>query len=277
MDRRIKYRQPIASDVEPMKLLMEQTFPIKYGEKFFKSLLDKELASKSKSAVPGKGIFTVVATCSKTEASERFKKYSKNDNKDEDDIPKPVYDGELRCCDFETENEEVVVGQLSCRLVVGSLCEDKDITEFQNQRGATLLYIMTLVTLPMFQRRGIASELVNRCVAYVITLSTFSNINIPTLEHRYARADPGCVAVYLHVISYNDSAMSFYKSRGFKYVTKMKDFYSINKKNYDSLVFKFSIRERPLSVAVANAARASAQRRRRRNTSKEETSWCVVN
>ena len=83
--------------------------------------------------------------------------------------------------------------------------------------------------------------------------------------------------MYLHVISYNDSAMSFYKSRGFKYVTKEKDFYSINKKNYDSLVFKFSIRERPLSVAVANAARASAQRRRRRDTSKEESSWCVVN
>ena len=218
-----------------MKLLMEQTFPIKYGEKFFKSLLDKELASKSKSAVPGKGIFTVVATCSKTEASERFKKYSKNDNKVKDDIPKPVYDGELRCCDFETENEEVVVGQLSCRLVVGSLCEDKDITEFQNQRGATLLYIMTLVTLPMFQRRGIASELVNRCIAYVITF---------TSQHQYKRSntvresDPGCVAVYLHVISYNDSAMSFYKSRGFKYVTKRR-ISTINKKNCH-LRFKFS-------------------------------------
>ena len=117
LDRRILYRQPIASDVEPMKLLMEQTFPIKYGEKFFKSLLDKELASKSR-ARTGKGIFTVVATCSKTEASERFKKYLKNDNKVKDDIPKPVYDGELRCCDFETENEEVA-GQLSRRLVVG--------------------------------------------------------------------------------------------------------------------------------------------------------------
>ena len=168
MERRILYRQPIASDVEPMKLLMEQTFPIKYGEKFFKSLLDKALASKSKSAVPGKGIFTVVATCSKTEASERFMNYLNNDNEvEDDDIPKPVYDGELRCCDFETENEEVVVGQLSCRLVVGHLCEDKGISKVQNQEGATLLYIMTLVTLPMFQRRGIASELVNRCIAYV--------------------------------------------------------------------------------------------------------------
>ena len=260
MEGKIVYRPPVTSDLDPMKLLMEQTFPISYGNKFFKSILDKSLASKSKSAVPGTGIYTVVATCSKAEALKRFQKYSSHKKK-EDDIPKPVYSGELRCCDFETDKEDILVGQLSCRLVVGNLCEDEDVSKFQNQEGATLLYIMTLVTLPMFQRCGIGSELVSRCIAY-------------------GRADPGCIAVYLHVITYNESAVSFYRSKGFEYVTTVKDFYSINKKKYDSYIFKFQIRERPLSVSVASAARASAQRRRRRLNLSDKTpeqSWCVLN
>jgi len=257
----IRYRDPIRSDLSPFRLLCEQTFPIRYGEKFYDSLLDKSLAT-SKEAVPGSGIVTIVATSSRSEASERFKVQKVYNYDDNDDIPPPVYTGKLDLCDFETESDEVVVGGLSCRLFVGSLCEDKNVSKCQDEKGATLLYIMTLVTLPMFQRCGIASELVSRCVAY-------------------GKSNPGCVAVYLHVITYNRAAVRFYESRGFKYVSRIKDFYKIKGKKYDCFLYKYEIRKQPLNIAVANAARASAMRRRRRGSSGSEdennSSRCVIN
>jgi ribosomal protein S18 acetylase RimI-like enzyme len=59
---------------------------------------------------------------------------------------------------------------------------------------AQVMYILTLGTAHFHRRRGVAQALLRR-----------------QLRHALAAADFRCRAVFLHVITYNDAAISFYR------------------------------------------------------------------
>ena len=46
-----------------------------------------------------------------------------------------------------------------------------------------------------------------------------------------------CIAIYLHVISYNETAIKFYKKNKYKNVAKIDNYYNFDDKNYDAFVF----------------------------------------
>ena len=80
------------------------------------------------------------------------------------------------------------------------------------------IYIMTIGVLDEFRNMHIGSNLLN--YIYNISLEIES-----------------CLAIYLHVIYYNDSAIKFYQKNKFKKVNKLENYYYIDGKYYDSFVF----------------------------------------
>ena len=80
-------------------------------------------------------------------------------------------------------------------------------------------YIMTLGTALAARWRGVASALLRRCVAH------------------YEGGDAGVGAVFLHVITYNRSALRFYEHHGFTMMKCMRGYYSINGRPHDCYVY----------------------------------------
>jgi ribosomal protein S18 acetylase RimI-like enzyme len=79
-------------------------------------------------------------------------------------------------------------------------------------------YVMTLATAERARRMGVGSML---------------------LEHMLAAAerDPSCGVVYLHVITYNESAIRFYERHGFRRLRTVQGFYLINGQSFDSFLY----------------------------------------
>ena len=69
--------------------------------------------------------------------------------------------------------------------------------------------------------------------------------NISLLEQNA----PNCVAIWLHVIDYNHSAIKFYEKNGFLNYGRLKRHYTIAKKDYDAILLY-----RPIGRFATNAA-----------------------
>jgi len=90
----------------------------------------------------------------------------------------------------------------------------------------SIMYILTLGVAESFRKQGIARSLLARVESHA--------------------AKSGCIALYLHVITYNNAAAAFYGQSGFSLITELKDFYYIktgrelypNVRIYDAYVFK---------------------------------------
>ena len=50
----------------------------------------------------------------------------------------------------------------------------------------------------------------------------------------HAQADHRCCLLYLHVITYNDAALSFYSRKGFQMLRREHHFYEIRQERYDA-------------------------------------------
>lgn len=88
-----------------------------------------------------------------------------------------------------------------------------------------IFYILTLGVAEAFRKQGIARSLLDRIEAHA--------------------AQTGCIAMYLHVISYNEAATKFYSRAGFSCVAELPNFYHIQTgralyadvKNYDAYIY----------------------------------------
>lgn len=81
-----------------------------------------------------------------------------------------------------------------------------------------MFYIMTLGSLENFRGRGLGSKLINEC------------INI-------CEQVPSCGVIYLHVITYNSTAIRFYERLGFHRIKEIKDYYTINNESYNCYLY----------------------------------------
>jgi len=289
----LAYRKVVSEDLEPLRFLYEQSFPIGYGKKFYQSLVDPTVTTAPWAVGP---VFTMAAveTCSagastagvstscpasvitaevigeshtpgavqqtshvalSTEmdgsvsrslsakphstslapmaaASKGFK------------IPPMVNPGPVDLASYRTR-DGTVAGAIAAQHMLGASClqHDKGLVPRQDEKGVTLLYILTLAVLPQFQRRGIATRLLQHCLAN-------------------GRASAGCAGVYLHVIEYNNAAVRFYKRCGFVFIRQIPDFYSIDGEKYGCCLYLYSFESSaPTEALLAPPASLTSCRR----------------
>eukprot|EP00250_Pteridium_aquilinum_P003063 c13397_g1_i1 orf=831-1742(-) len=85
-----------------------------------------------------------------------------------------------------------------------------------------LVYILTLGVIKSYRNNGIASSLIHKVLDYASTI-------------------PTCRAVYLHVISYNVKAISFYEKNSFRCLQKLQNFYLISEHHYDAYLYIYYV------------------------------------
>ena len=102
----------------------------------------------------------------------------------------------LRCC-TECEAEE------AADLLAVDVCS--------SSRGREVAYILTLGVAQRFRRRGVANSLLRAAL-----------LSLP------------CQLVYLHVLTSNETALSFYKSHNFQLLRREPGFYVLDKTSHDA-------------------------------------------
>lgn len=85
-----------------------------------------------------------------------------------------------------------------------------------------LIYILTLGVIKPYRKLGIASSLLSKVL-------------------EYASSIPVCRAVYLHVISYNLTAIQFYEKNSFRCLQKLQNFYYITGCHYDAYLYIYYV------------------------------------
>ncbi|KAK1326885.1 hypothetical protein QJS10_CPA01g02944 [Acorus calamus] len=122
----------------------------------------------------------------------------------------------------DSQSDELI-GFVTARVVSAKESEIGDmLRQNPSRKDETLVYILTLGVVKPYRNHGIATTLVREVI-------------------KYASSIPACRAVYLHVISYNDPAISFYQKMLFKCVRRISNFYYIKGQHYDSYLFIYYV------------------------------------
>ncbi|KAI3940511.1 hypothetical protein MKW98_024918 [Papaver atlanticum] len=130
--------------------------------------------------------------------------------------------GAVDCSRTDGRSDELV-GFVTARTILANDSEIGDMLRYDPTRtDQTLVYILTLGVVESYRNRGIAAALTREVIKYASNLAH-------------------CQAVYLHVISYNNPAIQFYKKLCFKFVRRLSGFYYIQGQHYDSLLFVYYV------------------------------------
>lgn len=121
---------------------------------------------------------------------------------------------------LDGQNDELI-GFVTTRIIPATESEIEDLLRYDpSRKNQILVYILTLGVVEHYRNLGIATSLVREVI-------------------KYASSMPSCRAVYLHVIAYNQPAISFYKKMLFRLVRRFPSFYYIQGQHYDSYLFVF--------------------------------------
>lgn len=138
---------------------------------------------------------------------------------------------------LEEENKEIILGLIICQWtyiekyfidMVGENVFDKINNEIDYEEEAQFylskqkfyssLYVMTLGVIDECRKMNIGTNLIKDTMNYVITF-------------------PFCTCIYLNVITDNFSGKKFYEKNGLICAKRIKNYYNINDKQYDSDVY----------------------------------------
>ncbi|XP_010908486.2 histone acetyltransferase MCC1 [Elaeis guineensis] len=123
---------------------------------------------------------------------------------------------------LDGQNDELI-GFVTTRIIPVTESEIEDLLRYDaSRKDQILVYILTLGVVECYRNLGIATSLVREVI-------------------KYASSMPNCRAVYLHVIAYNQPAISFYKKMLFKLVRRLPNFYYVQGQHYDSYLFVFYV------------------------------------
>ncbi|XP_047082308.1 histone acetyltransferase MCC1-like isoform X1 [Lolium rigidum] len=121
------------------------------------------------------------------------------------------------------EGRDELIGFVTTRMIAAKDSEIEDLFRYNNShKDLTLLYILTLGVVDSYRNLGIASSLVREVIKHAASVSN-------------------CRGVYLHVISYNQPAINFYKKMLFKLARRLPMFYYIRGQHYDSYLFVYYV------------------------------------
>lgn len=128
------------------------------------------------------------------------------------------------CIAIAGDDEETSQGEIAA-CVVGSFVSSSKMSRRMQAllmpdktRHSRLFYIMTLGTVTEHRNAGLGSALVGWIESVV-------------------QNDSACGGVYLHVITYNETAIRFYERLGFYRVEEIPDYYDIDGKKYASYLY----------------------------------------
>ncbi|XP_074573147.1 histone acetyltransferase MCC1-like [Curcuma longa] len=116
-----------------------------------------------------------------------------------------------------------LIGFVTTRLILAKESELADLIQCNaSRKETTLVYILTLGVVERYRNQGIGTFLIREVIKYASNISS-------------------CRAIYLHVISYNLPAISFYEKMSFKRMRLLEKFYFINDQHYDSYLFVYYV------------------------------------
>lgn len=126
-------------------------------------------------------------------------------------------------CSRPNDQSDELIGFVTARIVMAKDSEVEDLLRLDlSMSDQKLVYILTLGVVESYRNLGIATSLIQEVI-------------------KYARSIPTCQAVYLHVISYNNSAILLYKKMLFQCVRRLQGFYFIGGRHYDSFLFIYYV------------------------------------
>ena len=205
----LQFRTILPKDRTQIQNLHETWFPVVYQQEFYDQLVYGKMCHT------GEPLYTNLA-CRRSGGSssgggiQPFCSFNPEDN------CRAVCDGKQE----DDEEEEII----AC--LVGSVVQDTRLNRTSRQlllpnpqKHCRLFYIMTLGTVTEYRSLGLASSLIQQCVANIVN------------------KDPKCGALYLHVITINQAAIKFYERLGFWRVQEIPDYYTIDGQNYNCYLY----------------------------------------
>jgi ribosomal protein S18 acetylase RimI-like enzyme len=217
----ITFRSIEPKDRKQIQQLHEEWFPVEYQTEFYDDLCYHQRMCHSHQS-----LYTMVATIPKPspkqqqqqqqqQTSTYEEKGDADDNDNDDEL--------LGKLDIEDENDEIIIACIvGCMLPAYKLnmaSRQLLVPEYPNRHGK-LFYIMTLGTLQEYRHLGLASMLVKQVTDNVV------------------RKDTEVATLYLHVITLNEPAISFYENKlGFWKVQEIQDYYTIDGKQYNCFLY----------------------------------------
>ncbi|RLN53491.1 hypothetical protein BBP00_00009295, partial [Phytophthora kernoviae] len=190
-ERVIYFRDLNSSDIPKVRELHEEWFPIRYNQAFYDG------AAQGLWMETGGPLFARLAV-------------EMNPSTTELQPVRPLTD--------EDRREEHVLGVVTASTLPLSKVDDPDLISQDNWEHTHVMYILTLGTKSSVRRMGIASALLQECIAQ-------------------ACRQTQCGAVYLHVKADNISARYFYEKNGFQNLRYLKDYYMIDGVRHDAFLY----------------------------------------
>lgn len=146
---------------------------------------------------------------------------------------------------YKFENKEYILGSILCEIKTEnefrSIVPDEfltfiDISLFEDlnvfKPNYEFAYIMTIGVIDECRKLKLGSKLLNKVIEILMQREK-------------------CLAIYLHVVHYNNTAINFYIRNNFIEVTTLKNYYKLKDEIYDSKVFVkfFNLKEREKVIA----------------------------
>ncbi|EGZ07396.1 hypothetical protein PHYSODRAFT_529470 [Phytophthora sojae] len=185
--RVIYFRDLSSWDIPQVRLLHEEWFPIRYNQAFYDG------AAQGLWMETGGPLFARLAV---------------------EMQPSP----ELVQPRAEDRRDEHILGAVTASTLPLSKVDDPDLISPDDWEHTHIMYILTLGTKSSVRRMGIASALLQECIAQ-------------------ACRQPQCGAVYLHVKADNLSARHFYEKNGFQNLRYLQDYYMIDGVRHDAFLY----------------------------------------
>lgn len=288
----LKFRAVVPEDLEPLRILYEQSFPIKYGQRFYTSLIDPTVVPAPWGVGP---VYTGAAVDTTGPSAAAYRDPHSS-------APIESAKDSSGLCAAPSSSLSTAVADRATGITCDdhrALCAAKAPSSSAASSVPTALDTAApdAVLIPAVVTPGpaalasfgtadgtvagaIAAQLVRggQCLShdkglvphqdddgvmllYILTLAVlpqFKRLGIATrlLRHclAHARKTPGCAAVYLHVITYNTAAVKFYERCGFLFVREIPDFYVINGINYGCYLYMLAITQCAVSPAASSPA-----------------------
>ncbi|KAG7394675.1 hypothetical protein PHYBOEH_004831 [Phytophthora boehmeriae] len=187
-DRVIYFRDLSSWDIPKVRELHEDWFPIRYNQAFYDG------AAQGLWMETGGPLFARLAV---------------------EMQPSPTG---LQPVSDQDRQEESVLGAVTASTLPLSKVDDPDLIAPDDWEHTHVMYILTLGTKSSVRRMGIASALLQECIAQ-------------------AARQTQCGAVYLHVKADNISARHFYEKNGFQNLRFLKDYYMIDGVRHDAFLY----------------------------------------
>ena len=230
----IRFRPLKESDRDQIKRLNEEIFPVAYTENFY----DTVVMNLSMDKMP---LFSCIASANKDdEECSYHDTYNNHTPKAWERLANHVrvpmfnlgglndtwlLEKSATVNHLASSSNQIIQGETIVGCVVGTFVDvsrvPKETTEklvYNPIKHKQMFYIMTLGSSETFRGQGLGTKLMRECMNIVEQVQD-------------------CGIIYLHVITYNQTAIRFYERLGFYRIEEIPNYYSIDDKNYNCYLY----------------------------------------